>query len=1488
MLIAAAVNAWGQTSQPTGPTAVLDGVFYIFDTSAKTAKVGDGADWANQLLLSGDVVIPEKVTYENQAYTVTGVAAYAFCDYNVALTSVTLPNTVTKLDANAFDGTKITSFTVPNSVTVIDQYCFEYSALKSIVIGSGIQEIGANAFVGCNTLTAVQIDATTPPTIAANTFPAALKSKITLTVPKGTLAAYQAAANWSGFKEYKEADGGGTGGGGGGGDDTEPAKIEVDGIYYLTAPATSTATVISGYSAGITETPYSGIVNVPSSFTYKGKTYTVTAVGQAAFQYGTCTEVTLPSTCTTIATYAFSSMSSLTKLDLGGVNDIPGNGITNCAALKDLYLGYTGGVVGTVGASIPSAMRANINVHVPSALASSYTTSSFWAAARAILVPEQLQVGDLYYQYYPATKTAMVLAPYEIPGNGAPKNIGPAVEIPATITVGADTYTVTNLQAGVFYETPNVTSVTFNEGLKNIEFETFYMTNVTELEFPNSLENIAYNNFYYCTKLTKVTFGSGLKTMGTNSFYNSNKVTDIVINAPTPPTTDGGSGAIFSTGFNKANVTLTVPAGSKAAYQADANWSGFKEYKEIGGGAIEEGRIVVDGIHYEITKNPYAAEEGTLKCYVVSPVESGYPNGDEYSGVIDIPEFITYNNKKYAVVEIRTEAFYMQSGVTEVKIPGTVTVIGTKAFAESGITTVTIPTSVERIDNYAFRRCTALKGMTAKALTPATASSGSFTTITTTCTLYVPRGCVATYKAANYWKDFSKIEEDPTSAILPTSVTITGMPRVIFVGDSVQLSAVVLPENATDKTVEWKSLTPDIVTVDTTGMMKAVGSGNALVEVICNGNRTLSTNTNVICVTPQAEINGISYRFQYNEKAKIANAYVIRPKSGIYSGVVNIPASVQHGSTFKVRGIDANAFALMSGVTAVAIPATVDTMGYDAFRQCTALQRVDITNLTSWANIDFKNERSTPFSNAGVGMYLNNQPVTAVNIAGSISNVKPYVFQGISSITTLNVAEGVKQISVSAFKGCTGLTTVTLPSSIDSIGLNAFNGCTALAKANIPANVKVVAGGIFANTALQSIAIPDGVYLIDNQAFLNCASLKSASIGSGVRKLNLMVFDGCTQLDTLTVKATTPPAFFKASIPGQTLNPFSPSIYPTCRLYVPSASVNAYKGAEVWKNFSYIRAIGSPDGVKAVIDGISYELLDPEGEATVLPSTTYTGAITVPATVVYNGKTYNVSKIAPRAFYGTSIDILRLPANIKSIPAEMAANCQNLVSVGLPDHLESIGVRAFYDSPNIRFIRCVNYGVNNNLVPPAFTADGESDYGDAFSSSIFSDCMVAIPANMFLNYKNATGWKNFHSFAYWHNTDVSPDSVVFTGKFSGEETKVRTLTPVAYPTDALILNYVIKNTRPDVVSFATAKDENNKTVLKASLLKAGEADVTVYMNLVKTSFHITVSVYTGVEGIDGDEAPARYFTLDGMEVAHPQKGVMYIKVQENKSTKVVY
>lgn len=289
---------------------------------------------------------------------------------------------------------------------------------------------------------------------------------------------------------------------------------------------------------------------------------------------------------------------------------------------------------------------------------------------------------------------------------------------------------------------------------------------------------------------------------------------------------------------------------------------------------------------------------------------------------------------------------------------------------------------------------------------------------------------------------------------------------------------------------------PDIATVDSLGVVTAVGSGNAIIEVICNGNRTLSNNANVICVTAQDVIDGISYRFELNEKAQIANAYVIRPKTGSYAGDVVIPQFVQHGSTFKVRGIDNNAFALMADLTSVSIPATVDTMGLNAFRNCSNLKRVNITNLDSWMNISFRDPQATPFNMDSVQMYLNGELVTAVHIPGTMKTLKPYVFQGVSSIKSLVIDNGVRLISQNAFKNCKNLQAVVIPSSVDSIGMSAFSGCSSLASVQLPEGIKTIASSAFSNTGLTKITLPESVTLVDNQASQNCAALKTATLGS--------------------------------------------------------------------------------------------------------------------------------------------------------------------------------------------------------------------------------------------------------------------------------------------------------------------------------------------------------------------------------------------------------
>ena len=77
--------------------AEVDGIFYNLDAANNTATVtfkGDHSDSYDEY--SGDVVIPETVTYNGITYSVTSLGEGCFC-YCSSLTAITIPNSVTSI-----------------------------------------------------------------------------------------------------------------------------------------------------------------------------------------------------------------------------------------------------------------------------------------------------------------------------------------------------------------------------------------------------------------------------------------------------------------------------------------------------------------------------------------------------------------------------------------------------------------------------------------------------------------------------------------------------------------------------------------------------------------------------------------------------------------------------------------------------------------------------------------------------------------------------------------------------------------------------------------------------------------------------------------------------------------------------------------------------------------------------------------------------------------------------------------------------------------------------------------------------------------------------------------------------------------------------------------------------------------------------------------------------------------------------------------------
>ena len=119
----------------------IDGICYNLYAERKIAEVaGIPANY------SGEVVIPESVSYENVLFNVTHIGSMAF-NHCSGLTSLTIPNSVLGIPWGAFAGcSNLTSVTIGGGVTYIGNYATSSFADSWTV------------FNGCTSLTSIEVD----------------------------------------------------------------------------------------------------------------------------------------------------------------------------------------------------------------------------------------------------------------------------------------------------------------------------------------------------------------------------------------------------------------------------------------------------------------------------------------------------------------------------------------------------------------------------------------------------------------------------------------------------------------------------------------------------------------------------------------------------------------------------------------------------------------------------------------------------------------------------------------------------------------------------------------------------------------------------------------------------------------------------------------------------------------------------------------------------------------------------------------------------------------------------------------------------------------------------------------------------------------------------------------------------------------------------------------------------------------------------------
>ena len=131
-------------------TAEIDNIkYYLYNGEATVMKQTE--------TLSGDITIPETVTYNNIEYKVVRIAESAFTQQNV--TNITLPNSVIELGEGCFSGcTRLKTVTLPKKITKLPNACFVgcYN-LESLTLPEGITELGDGCFNICENIVSITL-----------------------------------------------------------------------------------------------------------------------------------------------------------------------------------------------------------------------------------------------------------------------------------------------------------------------------------------------------------------------------------------------------------------------------------------------------------------------------------------------------------------------------------------------------------------------------------------------------------------------------------------------------------------------------------------------------------------------------------------------------------------------------------------------------------------------------------------------------------------------------------------------------------------------------------------------------------------------------------------------------------------------------------------------------------------------------------------------------------------------------------------------------------------------------------------------------------------------------------------------------------------------------------------------------------------------------------------------------------------------------------
>ena len=786
-----------------------------------------------------------------------------------------------------------------------------------------------------------------------------------------------------------------------------------------------------------------------------------------------------------------------------------------------------------------------------------------------------------------------------------------------------------------------------------------------------SVTIIVEGAFSGCSKLTSITLPPSLTFVSDNAFYGCNTLNAVYIS---------DLEAFFKIRY-EIDFDRGTPGSNNPLYYAGHLFLNGKEIKDL---EIPNNITGINGfacvgwyalkslkIPNSVTLiDDYAFEGCSGLTSVTIPNSVTTIGSRAFSGCSGLASIIVESgNKKYdsrnncnAIIETSSNTLLI--GCKNTIIPNSVTTIGYSAFSGcSGLTSVTIPNSVTSIGSWAFYNCTGLKTIVSEIEKPFNIYCFSDETYKN-AELIVPKGTKAAYQATEGWNKFVKITE------------------------SVDVNTII--ENG----IYYKIKSDG--TLEVTGLDKSTTVADIPSSITVNGAKYRVTSIGARAFEGRSDITYLS--LQYSIKS-IGEYAFIDCGSNMTVNIANLEAwckmelGNEHSSPLSSAG---KVLLYDVETTSISIPETVTSIGKYTFYQCKSLTSLYI---------------SGSVTSIGSSAFEDCTGLTSVTLSKGLTSIGGSSFEGCKGLTSITIPSTVTSIALNAFKDCSKLNNITSeiqqPFAINENVFSTYSTATLKVPAGTKSAYQSTAGWykfknitdgqdvvLTANSYTREYGDPNPVFdytregdeLIGTPS-ITCDATATSPVGKytiriakgSVANSNVSYVDGTLTITKAPLSVTAKSYIreqgqenpnFEVTYSGfkngenESVLTIKPTVTTTA---TASSSPGTYdinvSGAEAQNyNISYnkgVLTVTEKDEVAFTIDGTTYQGTKLEKAVVVKSVDKDLVSVEIPASVNYDGATYQVTGIDNDALKGSS-----LAALIWNVEGVLPNNTFNNASLG--------------------------------------------------------------------------------------------------------------------------------------------------------------------------------------------------------------------------------